>query len=949
MGGKSKKTTVGYRYYMSLHMAICYGPVDAMLEIRAGDRTAWKGAVTGSGTIGIDARDLFGGDKREGGIVGLLDVMMGEPTQAPNTYLTNKIGGGRPAYRGLFTTVFRGGSGGAIPIGGFGSLLMQYFGLVVNKGGGLITSNNPYIKPWAYQVRRIKKGWYGDSCWYSAKAEVAISSDGDLQAILDGLTFAKTADQVHTLTSPSDVAGWSTEEGSYVTVTCTNNAVWPSTTNGKTGMMWVHINAPKGVSRPFQFALDAAYNDSGRALAAGGGVSLVSYTETGPSGKPSSQGRAVISVARKSGPLNGWVCFACVDGLDISTGNPQGSASPSDPKGHEMYVFAQPLWASDYAANPAHIVYECLTNPEWGMGYDAGIIDDASFRAAADTFYNEGLGLCIQWVKQDSIESFIQLVLDHAGANLVEDRRTLLWKLIPLRGDYDIETLPVFSDAPEPGQGRIIDLERFERSSLPDATNELSVTYTDYKTGKDGSITVQNLAAVQGAGRVISQSRNYPGIPTPELALRTALRDLRALTSGLAKVQMTVDRSGYDLLPGSVFRWSWSPDGIESMVLRVVNIDYGSLTDGRVRLECVEDVFGLPETTYGKVEPVGWVEPDISAQPSPAVLAFEAPYRELVQTIGRSEAQSLPQETGYVGAVAARAAGVNLSYQLYTRTGTDDYADSGSGEWTPTGTLQAAIGPTATSITLTAASDLEQVGLGETAMLGSDETAEIVRVDGISGNTVTIARGCLDTVPRAWPAGTRFWGYDQYTASATTEYTDGETVDVKVLTRTASDLLDETLAPGDSVVMASRAARPYPPGKLRITDTVASNVAYPSECVGALTVSWAHRDRLLQDDQVIDADEASIGPEAGTTYNVRFYLDGILQSTQTGISGTSSTSYTMPASGLGRVEVEAVRDGLTSWQAAFAEFQYYTLPHNTRIVDGGDIRETDAGDTRVTE
>ncbi|MGE4366218.1 phage tail protein [Thermomonas sp.] len=924
MGGKSKKATVGYRYYMSLHMAICYGPVDAMLEIRAGDRTAWKGAVTGSTTIGIDARDLFGGDEREGGIVGLLDVMMGEPTQAPNTYLTNKIGAGRPAYRGLFTTCFHGGDGAGVPIGGFGSLLMQHFGLVINKGGGLITSNNPYIKPWAYQVRRITKGWWGGNCWYESKSQILLNG-----SFTPGELYYDTGD-----TYSSIIDGFAQ---------ATTAPFSPATLPSKITIQLYEANAAGFISR-----IQILKNPEATVLYDSGWF--------GDSSKSSLLHSALSAAGRLDldGPIRSGYSFS--ENLNITAG--------PYTLGHRTMIVRQPaltqmsvrakLFKSDvdtriYAMNPAHIVYECLTNPEWGMGYDAGIIDDASFRAAADTFYNEGLGLCIQWVKQDSIESFIQLVLDHAGANLVEDRRTLLWKLIPLRGDYDIETLPVFSDAPEPGQGRIIDLERFERSSLPDATNELSVTYTDYKTGKDGSITVQNLAAVQGAGRVISQSRNYPGIPTPELALRTALRDLRALTSGLAKVQMTVDRSGYDLLPGSVFRWSWSPDGIESMVLRVVNIDYGSLTDGRVRLECVEDVFGLPATTYGKVEPVGWVEPDISAQPSPAVLAFEVPYRELVQTIGRSEAQSLPQETGYVGAVAARAAGVNLSYQLYTRTGTADYADSGSGEWTPTGTLQAAIGPTATSIILTAASDLEQVGLGETAMLGSDETAEIVRVDGISDSTITIARGCLDTVPRAWPAGTRFWGYDQYTASATTEYTDGETVDVKVLTRTASDLLDEMLAPGDSVVMGSRAARPYPPGKLRITDTVASNVAYPTECVGALTVSWAHRDRLLQDDQVIDASEASIGPEAGTTYTVRFYLDGVLDSTQTGISGTSSTPYTLTGNGQGRVEVEAVRDGLTSWQAAFAQFQYYVTIYNTRIVDGGDIRETDGGDTRVTE
>lgn len=434
--------------------------------------------------------------------------------------------------------------------------------------------------------------------------------------------------------------------------------------------------------------------------------------------------------------------------------------------------------------------------------------------------------------------------------------------------------------------------------------------------------------------------------------MRTVMRDLRAATSGLAKVQLVLDRNGYDLLPGNVIRWSWSPDGIVGMVLRIVSIDYGSLTDGRLRVECVEDVFGLPETAYAQVPPIGWEEPDTTAQPSPAVAAFEAPFRELIQTIGRSETLALPAESGYLGAVAARAPGVNVNFQLYTSAGGEPYQDTGVADWTPTGTLTADIGPTTTAITLAAAQDLDLVGVGTTGMLGSDPySAEVVRVDGIDpdAGTLTIARGCLDTTPKAWPTGTRFWSYDEYTAASATEYADGESLSCKVLTRTGSELLAEDIAPSASVTMAARAIRPYPPGKLRVTDDVASSVAYPSECVGALTLGWVHRDRLLQDDKVIDAEEAGIGPEPGTTYTVRFYLDDVLDSTQTGITGTSSASYTLSGNGTARVEVWAVRDGLESWQAAAAEFTYYVTPYNTRIVDGGDTRTTDDGDTRVTE
>lgn len=891
MGGKSKSQTVGYKYYMGLHMAMCYGPIDAMLEIRGGDRTAWKGIVTASGQISINSPNLYGGDEKEGGLVGTLDVMMGEPTQAPNSYLAAKIGANRPAYRGLFGVVYRGGQ---------------------------IASNNPYVKPWSFQLRRIKKGWASDSCWYPTTAEIQIYT------FLVGGYY--NFDEIVT-TSPGSSTLRSVANTDGISYTPTGQVYWFQRPN-ESGIG--HIKGGEPDNAAVIQMIDKGWTlDKTATLAFNSGVTTA----------------AVISLSSTppSTPAGVWT---------MQDGSPYSTTLGT------VYLFTSEIVVSDpptsagYSMNPAHIVYQCLTDPEWGMGYDASIIDDSSFRAAADTFYGESLGLCLQWARQDSIENFIQLVLDHAGACLVEDRRTLLWKLIPIRGGYDPESLPHFSDTPGAGEFRILELTRFERSALTDATNELTVSYTDVVTGKNGSVTVQNLAAVQAAGRVISQSRDYPGLPTSTLAVRTAMRDLRAATSGLAKVQLVLDRNGYDLLPGNVIRWSWSPDGIVGMVLRIVSIDYGSLTDGRVRVECVEDVFGLPASTYADVPPIGWEEPDTTAQPSPAVAAFEAPFRELIQAIGRSETLALPADSGYVGAVAARAPGVNVNFQLYTSAGGEPYQDTGVADWTPTGTLTADIGQTTTAITLASAQDLDLVDVGTTGMLGSDPySAEVVRVDGIDpdAGTLTIARGCLDTTPKAWPAGTRFWSYDEYTAASATEYTDGESLSCKVLTRTSTDLLAEGLAPSASVTMGARAARPYPPGKLRVTDTVASNVAYPSECFGALTLSWVHRDRLLQDDKVIDTEQASIGPEPGTTYTVRFYLNNVLDSTQTGISGASSASYTLTGNGEARVEVWAVRDGLESWQAAAASFQYYVTPYSTRIVDGGDTRSTDAGDTRITE
>ena len=44
-----------------------------------------------------------------------------------------------------------------------------------------------------------------------------------------------------------------------------------------------------------------------------------------------------------------------------------------------------------------------------------------------------------------------------------------------------------------------------------------------------------------------------------------------------------------------------------------------------------------------------------------------------------------------------------------------------------------------------------------------------------------------------------------------------------------------------------------------------------------------------------------------------------------------------------------MRDGLTSWQAAVAEFTYLTAPADVRVTDAADTRTTDSGDRRATD
>lgn len=148
--GSSKSVTIGFKYYMGLFMGLGRGPVDELVEIQVGDKTAWSGSVTSSQRITINKPGLFGGDKKEGGINGTLDVMMGEPTQVAPSLLASMLGGAVPAFRGMFTLFF----------------------------DGQVSAMTPYLKTWKMRQRRAMMGWDG-AVWYAAKVRIILADEDD--------------------------------------------------------------------------------------------------------------------------------------------------------------------------------------------------------------------------------------------------------------------------------------------------------------------------------------------------------------------------------------------------------------------------------------------------------------------------------------------------------------------------------------------------------------------------------------------------------------------------------------------------------------------------------------------------------------------------------------------------------------------------------------------------
>ena len=297
MGGSSSQT-IGYKYFMGLHMAICHGPVDTIHAVYVGKRLvpvpSGQLPLSVNGTALLQGSELFGGEEKEGGIFGLMDVELGGSTQGQNAYLVSQFGASStPAFRGITCAVFRADTSN------FAGGVFES-----NSGGGYLAALSPYPKPWAFDVTDIPGGTFN----------------------------------------------------------------------------------------------------------------------------PAKQN------------ING-------------------------------------------SANGGHIIHDCLTNSDWGLGLSTNDLDLNSFTSVTDDLFDEGFGLSMIYAQQSTMEEFIREILNHINAVLYVSRQSGKFVLKLIKDDFDLETVPVFDES------NISSLMSFERPAFGEMVNEITIQYRKQGRFTDSSIT----------------------------------------------------------------------------------------------------------------------------------------------------------------------------------------------------------------------------------------------------------------------------------------------------------------------------------------------------------------------------------------------------------------------------------------------------------------------------
>jgi len=891
MGGSSKSVTVGYKYYVGMHMALCHGPVDKLVRIMVGGKKAWVGNHTG-GTLAIDKPDLFGGERREGGVSGQIDIEMGAPGQGQNSYLAAKLGADLlPAFRGVCCAVLR----------------QCYIGL------------NPYLKDWGWLLQRIHTRKNGETQWYDAKAEIGyyfvddqippttlprkdlflVGSQwryrnvpqSDVDSYIGNMASTGFGPIVNKLPHPSSDLPFLNESVTATTILDVMDNLWAE--------KYIYVDDRRPVHIYFKHDNYLTVWIDGVQIAS----TLLSPFVS----------KCVFNPTRKTHTLT----------VRVVEANPPATTNY---KYLDAYAYqeasesaGQYLFGDFADMNPAHIIRECLTDANWGMGYPEEDMGD-SFVVAADRLYSEGMGISILWSQQTSIEDFVEEIIRHIDAALYVDRTTGKFELKLIRDDYDESSLLVLD------QSNISRVEGYSKQTLAELVNEITVTYDSNETGQAETVTLQNLAMIQQQGAIIPATVDYPGFANQAIAARVAARDLKAMSTPLVTATIYANREAAGLNIGSCFVWNWleqDEDGngiATSYIMRVTEIAFGDGVDNVVRIQCAQDVFALPDIVYVEAKPTEWTDPSVAPLPATPRLVMETPYYEIVRQLGEVDAAAklsgLPG-LGYLTVAAGRqAAEINAELQVDSGAG---YVEGGTLDFCPCAALDGAIGHLDTTATLKDGVDLGEFVSGSLAQIGD----EIIVIESIVGGVATIRRGCLDTVPAAHPDGAAVIIWDGYVASDDIEYVASDALDVKILTITGQGPLAITDAPVDSVVMGQRAIRPYPPANVKIGGKDYPPRVVADDLVG-IVATWAHRDRLQQTGgTVLGWTDASVGPETGVTYSARLVRTDTAAelASSTAISGTTVT-FTPSYRGQVRLEVWSARDGLKNFQTFSHTFDY---------------------------
>jgi len=851
-------------------------------------KTYQKQGTPPNNTININNPNLFGGVEKEGGIEGNVDLMFGDIAQSQNSYLVSLLGSDIPAFRGLFSAILR----------------RVYVG------------SSPYIKPWSFFLKRVCKQTNGDDQWYKEKAvinpqeddgddlnaihiirECLINSEwglGELEDDIDDNSFKEAANICYDENFGLSIL-WdqnsSIEEFVGEILNCIAGILYQDLETGK----WViSLTRDPNYDNPYD------YNNTGDDTHGSREGSIQQFAQTFTTSKNYSCNKIKIKIFESAGEFVSNIKVEIQD-TDVD-GYPNGNILASGIiSGND--VSTEAAWVECNLTSNVNLI----TNTKYAL-----------------VIYP--LGIKIFYWRVNTHSSFL------GGNYIVSNDGGSTWTFV-YTNDFMFE-IYAGGDLETFNEDDIINIEDFDRPTYGEVIDKVEVSWWDKINHKPRIAPGRDIALIEKqGGAIIEQSYNYPGICNATLANQIVERELKLAASMLASMKIVATRKMAHLKPNDVFILSWSDLDITSMIIRVLNVNYGSLNKNEIILDCIEDVFSTAYTIYGDPPDTLWTDIVSDAVDVTNYKIIEIPYYTLCKDLlgSISLVDTLDVDSGFIYVLPETPSDDSFDYNLLVRlSALFDFEDLETEYYafTPTAIINSNLLINANDIIINLSSeiDLDLVEENSYAIL-DDEIVAILSIDK-DNMQIEIARGVLDTVPAAHFVGDKIYFAETKFGVIDKEYTATNTPQIKFLPRTANGVLNEDDATiRTASALNSRAYRPYPPGNLKfnaerypwtINTTVHSN---------KIAITWSNRNRkhTTQLNSLIkQIDTTDFGREDGiATYTIKIYdKNNILGRTVSGLTGTSyDYTETFEIADFGSLQdrlkfvIYTVRDGYDSWQS----------------------------------
>lgn len=241
-----------------------------------------------------------------------------------------------------------------------------------------------------------------------------------------------------------------------------------------------------------------------------------------------------------------------------------------------------------YQANPAAIMYECLTNKVWGRGLDQDLFDEATWIAESQYFYARNIGMSFTLDTADKIFS----VLDGVRAPL---KTVTPWdgQFLKLRCLLNLATT----------HGAIQTITKADvisfscvRPLWQATSNEIRAEFQNRsKNYRPDSVHVRDLGNRQMTDRSSPERITLSGFIDFNTVRRQAFRILREKAYPLANYSFEVNRFHSQLEVGDVFKLWWDEyDGDTTAYCLVVRIEDSDSDTDRIKITAVEDITLTP-------------------------------------------------------------------------------------------------------------------------------------------------------------------------------------------------------------------------------------------------------------------------------------------------------------------------------------------------------------------